>query len=87
MSYASAETGGRLTVEGVRRGYMIEEDNDGDEFETPDLDEVLEKNQSADELAETDPRPLIPEGVLRGIEDLAQRRTAGFSEIRDALDY
>lgn len=56
-----------------------------DAFNTPDLDDVLEENQDADELASVDGRPLVPEGVLRGIEDLLEGRTASFSEIQAVL--
>jgi len=62
-----------------------DERDSGGEFDTPDLDEVLEKNQDLDQLASVDGRPLLPKDVLRGIEDILKGRTASVDEIGAVL--
>ncbi len=54
-------------------------------FVTPDMEEFLEENSTADDL-DGDDRPLVPEGVLRGIEDIEEGRTASVEDIEAVLD-
>lgn len=56
---------------------MTDDNSESDTFETPDLGEVLEKNQPAKELG----RPLVSKDVLRGFEDILTGRTAIVDDI------
>lgn len=66
-------------------GRREERDSDDGGFETPDVEEFFEGNSTAEELAGDDDRPLVPEGVLHGIEDIAEGRTANADDIDAVL--